>query len=570
VIPGERVISGEMHYPRIPRAYWRDRMRMARAMGLNAISTYVFWNRHEPQPGVYDFSEENDVAAFVRTAQDEGLAVVLRPGPYVCAEWDFGGLPWWLLAQEVRVRSADASYMTPVRRWLQRLGAELASLQRSRGGPIAAVQLENEYGAFGNDRVYLRALHRALVDAGFGESPFFTIDQPKDLHAGSLDELPIAATFAPGNPQAEFEHVRRLRSQAPLLAGEYWAGWFDHWGEPHHRLDDRQQAADLEWMLREGCSVNIYMFHGGTNFGFWNGANSSPQHPYEPTTTSYDYDAALDEAGRLTEKYMLFRAAIAAQTGIEPPPIPQPPQTIPVEEFALAQSCALLDSDLGTGIPSEHPRSMESFGQGYGYILYRAAIDGPVEDEIEIDAVRDYAVIAVDGVIVAHLDRRFGESRAPITIARGRAQLDVFVENGGRINYGPDMPFERKGIPNGVRIAGREITGWTVFPLPMNDPRDFAFSESTAGAPALYRGSMHVPEPGDTFLDVSDLGKGAIWINGRNAGRFWNAGPQRALYVPGVWLAPGANDVIALDLLPRGERGTPKLRGIPRASWQLQ
>ena len=554
-----RILSGELHYPRIPHQYWRDRLRMARAMGLDTISTYVFWNRHEPQRGVYDFSGDNDVARFIRTAQEEALDVILRPGPYVCAEWDFGGLPAWLLEEQAAIRTTDERYMKPVRSWLKRLGEEVAQLQRPSGGPIVAVQLENEYGAFGSDRAYLSALRDALVEAGFGVSQFYTIDQPKDLQAGSLEDLPIAATFAPGDPKREFEQLQALRPHAPLLCGEYWAGWFDHWGEPHHRLDDEQQARDLRWMLRAGCSFNIYMFHGGTNFGFWNGANSSDGHPYEPTTTSYDYDAALDEAGRPTPKYALFRDIIVRETGAAPPPVPAAPQTRAIPEFRLTECCGLLDTHLGEGITSDRPQPMEHFGQQFGYILYRTELAGPVDGELEIDAVRDYALVALDGSVVARLDRRLGESRAHLRFSGGRARLDILVENGGRINYGPDLPFERKGITNAVRLNGREVRGWSIHTLPLEDPRAFSYESGVTRAPALYRGTMHVETPADTFIDTSGLGKGALWINGRNTGRFWSTGPQTRLYVPGVWLLTGGNDVVVLDLFEH--EASPRLHG---------
>ncbi len=406
----------------------------------------------------------------------------------------------------------------------------------------------------------MRVLRDALAAAGFDDSPLFTIDQPDDLAAGALDGVPIAVTFAPGNPGDQFRRVRELRPHDPLFCGEYWAGWFDHWDEPHHRLDDEQQARDLQWMLREGCAVNVYMFHGGTNFGFSNGANSVPDHPYQPTTTSYDYDAALDEAGRPTAKYFRFREVIASETGVAPPPVPAVQDMMEIPEFALPESCSLLDAPLDEGVYGESPQPMETLGQAFGYILYRTEIAGPVSGELEIDAVRDYAVVALDGEIVARLDRRLGESRASITCSRSRAKLDILVENCGRINYGPGLPFERKGITNAVRLNERELHGWRMISLPFDDPAGFIFDRAGARAPALHRGVMRVQKPGDTFLDVSSLGKGVLWVNGRNAGRFWNIGPQRALYVPGVWLHAGDNDIVAFDVFAHAV--APRIRGI--------
>jgi beta-galactosidase len=310
------------------------------------------------------------------------------------------------------------------------------------------------------------------------------------------------------------------------------------------------------------------MFHGGTNFGFWNGANSSQTHPYEPATTSYDYDAALDEAGRPRAKYFRFREIIAAHCIAPLPQVPAPPRCIEIPEFGLTESCALLEAELGEPVASDRPQPMELLGQSRGYVLYRTELTGPIDGKLEIDALRDYAVVAIDGEVVARLDRRLNESHARISAQQTRMRLDILVENGGRINYGPDLPFERKGITNAVRLNGRDLRGWQIFALPFDDPRGFLFREGSAAAPALYRGSMHVDSPADTFVDVSQLGKGALWVNGRNAGRFWNIGPQFALYVPGVWLHAGANDVIVLDLLARDARGTPVLRGIPRAAWQ--
>jgi beta-galactosidase len=542
------LVYGELHYPRIPRAYWQARLAMARAMGLDAISTYVFWNYHERAPGEIDFEAERDVAHFVRLAQSEGLDVVLRPGPYVCAEWDFGGLPWWLQRDgEIPIRTADERFMTPVRRWLGRLGEELAPLQRSAGGPIAAVQLENEYGAFGADRSYLLALRSALEAAGFGASPFYTIDQPGDAACGSLDGLPIAITFAPGDPEAEFAVPLALRPGEALRCGEFWAGWFDRWGAPRDRIDEDLQVRDLEWMLRSGISTNIYMFHGGTNFGFWNGSTGTPAQPYQPVTTSYDYQAALDEAGRPTAKYYRFRDAIARVRGSAPRPVPSSPELVAVPPFALTESVPL-SAVLGEPVASTRPLSMEALGQAFGYVWYRTTLRGPRAGLLALEEACDYAVVSVDGRPIAHLDRRLNQTQAPVTIAGERATLDILVENGGRINYGPGLGRERKGISGTVTWGEEELLEWQIFSVPCEEPPSSGFAAGSSEAAAFYRGTFDLDAIGDTYLDVRELHKGSLWINGHNAGRFWDIGPQRALYVPGVWLRRGHNDVVALDL----------------------
>ena len=555
------IVCGELHYPRIPREYWRARLKMARAMGLNAVSTYVFWNFHERQPGTYDFSGEADVAQFAAIAQEEGLDVILRPGPYVCAEWDLGGLPAWLLRDGggEHLRTTDGAYMMPVRRWLLRLGQELAPLQAVHGGPIVAVQLENEYGAFGSDARYLGALREAYEAAGFDLSPLFTIDQPGDLVAGSLPDLPIAVTFAPGDPAHVFERVRSVRPDAPLLVGEYWAGWFDHWGEKRERLDAGQQAIDLQWMLERGASVNVYMFHGGTNFGFWNGANSSETVPYQPTTTSYDYEAALDEAGRPTPKYFAFREAIARAAGRDAPEVPPAPLTIDVPAFSL-DSCAAFMDAAAPPVESDSPLPMEAIGQQSGFLLYRTIVEGPFDALLQVDEVRDYAVVMLDDAVAGRLDRRSMTSSVRVASRHAYAKLEILVENCGRINYGPGLRFEQKGITRRVTLGARELLDWQLFALPFDDLGALRFQEGTSSKPAFYRGSFFIERPEGTFLDVRDLGKGALWVNGRNAGRFWNIGPQRALYVPGSWLHPGENEAVAFDLFPHEQ--APRLRGV--------
>lgn len=553
------IISGEIHYPRVPPEYWNSRLALAKAMGLTAISTYVFWNRHERVPGVYDFTGENDVAEFIRLAQRHELDVILRPGPYVCAEWDFGGLPAWLLKDgEIPIRSSDERFLAPARRWLLRLGEELAPLQRRSGGPIIAVQLENEYGAFGADTEYLLAIRSILREAGFGNSPHFTIDQPDDLARGALEDLPIAATFAPGDPGSQFARLQALRPGSPLLCGEYWAGWFDHWGEKHARLDTAQQVRDLDWMLSQRVSLNVYMLHGGTNFGFWNGANAFEPHPYQPTTTSYDYQAAIDEAGRPTEKYYRFREAIARCTGVAARDVPDVAAPAAVEPFALDESLPLVNA-LPAPIPSELPLPMEALGQDFGYVLYRTSLQRSGRAMLQLD-VRDYAVVSVDGRVAGDVDRRLSQDAIQIECERG-TQLDILVENGGRINYGPRMPGERKGILGEVRLDGVPLRGWSIYCLPLERPPAGAFAAGTAAAPAFYRGSFTIAEPRDTFLDVSALRKGAVWVNGRNVGRVWELGPQRSLYVPAPWLHAGRNEVVALELF--AHEAPPRLSGGP-------
>jgi beta-galactosidase len=547
VIADRQLFCGEMHYPRIPREYWRARLELAYAMGLDAISTYVFWNLHEPRPQHYDFAEGNDVAEFVRLAAACGLDVVLRPGPYVCAEWDLGGLPAWLLADPaMRLRTANEAYMAPVRRWLKRLGEELAPLQRSRDGPIIAVQLENEYGAFGDDAAYLESLRAALDAAGFADSPYYTIDQPGDIARGALADLPIASTFAPGDPQRDLAILRELRPDQRPICGEYWAGWFDHWGEPHQQRDDAQQARDLEWMAANDCSFNIYMLHGGTNFGFTNGANVSEREPYAPVTTSYDYLAAIDEAGHPRAKYYAFREALAKMRNVQPRALPPIPAAIEVSGFELTHA-APLAALLRHPIERERPATMEELGQSFGFILYRTAIADASAGWLEIGEPRDYATVMLDGAVCGTLDRRVGSASLRLERHRAGATLDILIENCGRVNYGPLVGGERKGLDSPPRFNGNELLGWQIFALPLDDVRSLPFSDARHAAPAFLRGTFELEEPHDTFLETVQLGKGVLFINGRNVGRYWSVGPQNALYVPGAWLHRGTNEVVVFE-----------------------
>jgi beta-galactosidase len=560
-----QIISGELHYERIPREYWRDRLKKARAMGLNTISTYVFWNVHEPQPGVYDFSGGRDVAAFVRTAQEEGLYVILRPGPYSCAEWDLGGFPAWLLADpSIVLRSRDEKFLAPAEHWLERLGRELAPLQITRGGPILAVQVENEYGSFGgssnNDKEYMKRILAALKSAGLGEVLLYTADGADELPAGTLPDIHAVVNFGPGDAKEEFAKLQKFRPGRPMMSGEYWAGWFDHWGEKHHDTDVAQQAQELDWILSQGYSINLYMFHGGTSFGFMNGANWD-DHSYEPDVTSYDYDSPVSESGALTKKYFAFRDVIAKhRPGVQIPDPPVPLPVIEVPEFELAETAPLL-ANLPAATSAEKPRSMETFGQSYGYILYRTKISAPIAGELQIRELRSYARIFVNGELAGTLDRRKKQDRLRIE-ARADSTLDILVEGTGRINFTAELRKERQGINGAVTLEGRELYGWQVFPLPMDDLSNLQFRESLKSAPvgpSFYRGHFDLHDIGDTFLDTRGWGKGAVWINGHALGRFWNLGPQQTLYVPAPWLQKGANEIVVFTQVQPQEA---RLRGL--------
>ena len=553
-----RIISGSIHYARVPRAYWRDRLRMAKAMGLNTITTYVFWNVHEPRPGVYDFSGNLDVAEFIREAQQEGLYVILRPGPYACAEWEFGGFPSWLLKDpKMVVRSRDPAFLAAARAWLLRLGRELAPLQVGNGGPIIAVQVENEYGSYGDDHVYMQDIHQMLVDAGFTKAQLYTADGAEELTRGSLPDLPAAINFGPGEAQKSFAILKQLRPDGPFLNSEYWDGWFDHWGAPHAHTSTDQQAADLDWMLRQGYSISIYMFHGGTSFGWMNGANSDGKN-YQPDVTSYDYDAALDESGHPTPKYYRFRQIIARDTGITPPPVPAAPPAMTIPAFRLERAASLWDH-LPAPVHSEQPLTMEEMNQAYGYVLYRTMVNGPVSGDLTVGAVHDYAQVYVDGKLAGTIDRRLNQTSLPLHVDSAHARLDILLENTGRVNFGPALPGERVGLLGGVRLAGKPLLGWENFSLPMLDPQKLAYGEKPCSGACFYEASVTVDHPEDTFLDTSALGKGVVWINGRPLGRFWRVGPQKALYLPGPWLHAGRNEVVVFDLEGQPDR---TLRGL--------
>lgn len=560
--------SGEMHYPRIPRADWRDRMRKAKAMGLNTITTYAFWNASEPEPGKFDFSGNNDIAAFVRTAQEEGLNVIVRPGPFVCAEWEFGGIPAWLLRTPgLRVRSYDPRFLKATAAWFKALGQQLAPLMSTRGGPILMAQVENEYGYVGNDRDYMEAIRQQMIDAGF-DLPLFMSNGPGPtwMGRGTLPGMLSVINFTGDAAKTERAFQRSASSMEgmPRMAGEYWTGWYDRWSEPHNTRSAAEVAGSVAWMLDHGISFNMYMFDGGTNFGWMNGANNEDNH-YLPVTTSYDYDSPVDEAGRITPKYLAFRKVIEAHLpkGEKLPPVPASSPTVAVPRFELKESVGLLDAlpGLSRAQATFTPRSMEAFGQNYGLILYRKKLATDARGKLDVNDVHDHATVLADGRPIGTLSRGKNEHELPVDLKAG-STLDLLVENMGRINIDPAMAEENKGITNSVLVNGLDLTDWTVYPLPLDDLSGLAFRPgATQQGPAFWHGSFDLAQvAGGTFLDMRGWNKGNAWVNGHHLGRFWNVGPQRTLYVPASWLNKGHNDVVVLEMQPGGSHAIAGLK----------
>jgi beta-galactosidase len=541
--------SGEMHYPRVPREAWRDRMRKMKAMGLNTLCTYVFWNLHEPEPGRFDFSGNLDLAAYLRTAQEEGLFVLLRPGPYVCGEWEFGGFPAWLLKEPgLKVRSRDPRFLAAAERYLNRVGQEIGGLQVDKGGPILMVQVENEYGSFGSDAEYKATIRKFVEGAGF-TVPRYTSDGPgkEMLQNGTFPDLTPVVNFGAGpDPEESFKELDAFRTGIPRMCGEYWSGWFDHYGEEHHRTDPASGAQGIAWMLKRGISFNLYMFHGGTSFGFMNGANFGGG--YQPDTTSYDYDVMLDEAGRPTAKFFAYRdvirAALPRSEKLPALPAAQPMVEIPVFRFPESAS---LDGLLKAPVQAPDPAYMETLGQSYGYTLYRHPVAQADRDILSVKEPKDFAVVYQGERVFGALDRRLHQTALDVDLKAGE-DLSILVENSGRVNFDKHMLEERKGLAGPVRLGGEVLKGWTMYALPMTDLSALTFKPGWAKAPAFHKATFELGAVGDTFLDTRGWGKGQVFVNGRNLGRHWRIGPTQTLFCPASFLRKGTNEVVVLEL----------------------
>lgn len=563
-----RIISGEMHYPRIPHQYWRHRMQMLKAMGLNAVATYVFWNIHEPEPGKWDFTGDKNLAEYIKIAGEEGLMVILRPGPYVCAEWEFGGYPWWLQNVEgLELRRDNEQFLKYTQLYINRLYKEVGNLQITKGGPIVMVQAENEFGSYVSQRKdipleehrrYNAKIVQQLKDAGF-DVPSFTSDGSWLFEGGAVPgALPTA------NGESNIENLKKAvdkynGGQGPYMVAEFYPGWLAHWLEPHPQISATSIARQTEKYLQNNVSINYYMVHGGTNFGFTSGANYDKKHDIQPDLTSYDYDAPISEAGWVTPKYDSLRNVIKKYVNYS---LPKAPAAIPVIEIPSIKldKIATLDGLNSKVVENNKPMTFEQLNQGYGYVLYKKHFNQPISGTLKINGLRDYAIIYANDEKVGELNRYFNQDSIDVEIPFN-STLEILVENMGRINYGSEIVHNTKGIISPVVINGMEIEGdWQMYQIPMDEVPDFskmqknsefgnteAVAKRLLGAPALYKGTFNLTETGDTFLDMEDWGKGIVFINGKNIGRYWHVGPQQTLYVPGVWLKKGQNEIVIFE-----------------------
>ncbi|WP_162304563.1 glycoside hydrolase family 35 protein [Maribellus luteus] len=554
-----RVFSGSIHYSRIPHQKWKERLHQARAMGLNTICTYVFWNFHEQKDGSFDFTGDRNLRKFIELAGEEGLNVIVRPGPYVCAEWDLGGFPARLLADKnMRLRCLDSPvYVEETEKYIRAVAAEITDLQISseKPGPIIMFQVENEYGSYGNDHEYISYLEKLFKDVGF-DVPFFTSDGPdaKNLHAGTSPTMLPIINFAE-DPEKQFNKLAEYRANIPHMSGEWWVGWLTHWGEGNWKnQNEERQKKELKYMLENDKSFNMFMFHGGTNFGFWAGANHFKT--YAADITSYDYGAPLTEGGNVTSEFLWMREMLSKYQNKGEnrlPKIGAEPKAINIDSIALTKSALLFDQlPVQNMIKSKQTKTMEEIGQDFGFILYKTTLDSWLDGTMTLNEVHDYAWIYLDGKLIGEVNRNKSnwDIQLPDNLERG-AELLILVEAMGRNNFGSQL-FDSKGITN--RVDFNYVftqMNWEIYPLPM----DYEYVSSLEykkdivvnNEPSFYRGEFELSEVGDTYLDLRAWGKGVVWVNGHNLGRYWNIGPQYDLYVPDCWLKEGKNEIIIFE-----------------------
>lgn len=555
-----QIIGGELHPSRIPKEYWKHRIQMAKAMGCNTISMYVFWNYHEEEEGKFDFKTGNkDLAAFIRLCQQEGMWVLFRPGPYVCGEWDFGGLPPYLLKYpDIKIRGMDKRFMEATSRYIKNISSEIISMQCTNGGPILMIQLENEYGSYGNDSEYLKELKKLWMDNGIS-IPFYTADGPAAHHleAGALDGCAIG--LDPGANENDFKTAELHNQNVPSFCSELYPGWLTHWGEQWQMPDTTNLLRDVRYLLKNKKSFSFYILHGGTNFGFTAGANAFAPTQYQPDVTSYDYNAPIDEQGNHTYKYFALRKLISQHVNYNLPDVPEPIQSAEIKSFKLMPFASIW-SNLPEPIKTVQPHPMENFGQRCGFILYRTKLIGPRNCTLTITEPHDYALVFLNGVYVDSIYRDGGKWSIDLPkVDSKEIVLDILVEAMGRINFAQYM-IDRKGITDRVTLNGITLMNWETFLLPMNENYIFnlkpqpefkptnSFNENKRGEGVFFKSEFDLSKPADTFLDMTNFKKGIVWVNGNNLGRYWNRGPQQRLYCPASFLKNGKNNVVVFDL----------------------
>ena len=562
-INGEPVtlLSGSIHYFRTVPEYWRDRLKKLRQLGFNTVETYTCWNLHERKENQFDFSGMLDLGRFLDIAKEEGLYAIVRPGPYICAEWDLGGMPSWLLAYEnMRIRCYDERFLEKEKRYLSQLFEILVPRLITNGGNILMMQVENEYGSYGNDKKYLRALAEHYKACGV-DVPLFTSDGPGNLFLGGGTVPEMLATINLGsNPIHYFDFMKNRIPNTPPMVMEYWEGWFDTWYYPHHRRTPDDVAQELDAIISYGGNVNYYMFLGGTNFGFWNGVNMIDG-KFCPQTTSYDYDAILTESGDLTKRYFECRAVLEKHFG-DLPEITV--GNLPKKAYGnvrLTESVLVTDSLKMISKPEKcaYPKTFEELGVDFGFVMYSTEFSYPLDEtELVLDPVRDFAIFFVNGKFAGIKERdRRNDTITVSCCGEDKVRIDVLVENMGRVNYGPTIQDNKKGLVGGLRLGQQYMFDWEMHPLTMDDLSGLVFGEVTdmQGIPQFLRGNLHVDgEPCDTFLRLDGFTKGFVTVNGFNIGRYWNtAGPQKTLYVPAPLLREGDNEIIVFEEIERGD-----------------
>ncbi len=567
------VKAAEIHYPRIPRPYWEHRIKMCKALGMNAVCIYIFWNIHEQTEGNFDFTGNNDVAEFCRLAQKNGMYVIVRPGPYVCAEWEMGGLPWWLLKKkDIRLREQDPYFMERVKIFEQKVGEQLSPLTIQNGGPIIMVQVENEYGSYGEDKAYISEI-RDIVREAFTPLPsgraggglFFQCDWASNFTKNGLDDLVWTMNFGTGaNIDKQFDRLKQLRPNAPLMCSEFWSGWFDKWGARHETRPAKDMVEGMDEMLSKNISFSLYMTHGGTSFGHWAGANSPG---FAPDVTSYDYDAPINEYGQATPKYYELRTMMQKYSDKKLPAVPKPAAPIiTIPKFKMEKVMRISDYQTAQK-QSRDVLTMEDMDCGWGMIEYTTTLPEVTEKSVlTLNDCHDFATVYVDGKYIGKIDRVKNEKSIVLPPVKKGQVLNILVEAMGRINFGRAIK-DFKGITHEVllqaEVDGHEMTwnlkNWSI--ITMNDDynaiktamsqghNDIMRRETILSDGGYFKGEFTLKKAGDTFLNFETWGKGQVWVNGHAMGRFWSIGPQQTLYIPGCWLKKGRNEVIVLDII---------------------